>query len=141
MMEVCASVEQRDRLLACVDELGILFTRRRRGAHPENTIFAVQEDLAIARQVIGDQRRQADPQIDVGALGYVACDARGKLVAVVAFHARCLLGHVPVRRVSAAPTATTFLTNMPGVTIASGSSSPRATTSRTCAMAHLAAVA
>ena len=66
----------------------------RRGAHAEEAVLAVQDDLAVLRQVVGHQRRQADAEVDVGALGDVAGDARGHLVAAESLHGerpRCCL--------------------------------------------------
>ena len=76
---------------------GSSLSRRRRRPHAEQAVFAVQEDVAVLRQVIGDQRRQADAQVDVRAFGNVAGDAGGHLVAAVTVHR-----DVPRRRLAVA---------------------------------------
>src|SRR5437764_15391812 len=78
--------------------------------------------------MIGNHGRQADAQVHIGAFGNVVRYARCHLVAGQTFHfyASCL---------------TTRCTKIPGVTIASGSSSPSGTISLTCAMVTLAAMA
>src|SRR5690606_39002253 len=102
----------------------------------EDAVLAVQDDLAIGRKVVGDQRRQADAQVHAGAVRDVARHARGHLVAVEPLHRR------PPASVgaTAAPrtpfTCTTRFTKMPGVTTASGSIAPSSTISDTCAIVH-----
>ena len=73
----------------------------------------MQDDLAPLRQEVGHQRRQADAEVDVGALGDVARHARRHLLAVEFFHQAAFL--------SVAATFTTRLTKIPGVTTTSGS--------------------
>ena len=85
MVEERAAGQQRHRLLAGVDQVGVFLARRRRRAHAEEAVLAVQEDLAVLRQMVGDQRRQADAEVDVRAFGDVARDARGHLVAAERF--------------------------------------------------------
>ena len=80
VMEIRAAGQQRHRLLARVDEIGILLARRRRGAHAEQAVLAVQHDFAVLRQVVGDHRRQADAEVDVRAFRNVARDARRHLL-------------------------------------------------------------
>ena len=91
VMEIGAAGEQGDRLLAGVDQVGILGAGGWRRTHTEQTVFAVQEDLALFRQVIGDHGRQADAQIDVGAFRNVARDTGGHLLPGEALHGRSLM--------------------------------------------------
>src|ERR1017187_5519864 len=97
--------------------------------------------------MIGDQRRQADAEVDDGPVGNIPC------------HQRRHLGAAPFARVHAAPltavgaalkppalvatraTLTMRCTKMPGVTTASGSSSPSATIWCTVAIVVFAAIA
>src|SRR5690606_29204397 len=79
----------------------------------------------------GDQRRQADAQVHIGAFGNVACHPRGDLVAIVSIHKD---GSRDWRQIR-------LLTKMPGVTTASGSSSPSSQTRPTEAMVWRAAMA
>src|SRR3546814_708238 len=111
----------------CSSDL-VLFAGCRRGAHAEQAVLALQEDFLVGRQVVGDAGRQADAEVHVGAFGDVARHALRHLLTVQATHG------LP-------PAATTRCTKMPGVTMASGSSSPNATTSDTWAMVHFAAIA
>src|SRR5437762_2387936 len=133
MVEIRAAGEQADRLLAGVDQVFVFLAGRRFGTDAENAVLAVQDDLAPLRQVIGHQRRQADAEIDVRALGNVARHARGHLIAIELFHQAAFLrdGAILITR----------CTKMPGVTITSGSSAPSSTVSRTCTTVHRAAAA
>jgi len=131
VVEIGAAGEQRHRFLAGVDQVLVLFAFSGARADAEHAILAVQDDLASLGQEIGHQRRQADAEVHVGALGDVLRDARRHLLAVEFFHAAFLR---LARR-------TTRLTKIPGVTTVSGSSSPSSTVSRTCATVHFAAAA
>src|SRR5262249_55408104 len=57
VVEVGAASEQRHRLLSGVDEIRVLLTLRGRRTHAEDAVLAVQEDLALFRQVVADQCR------------------------------------------------------------------------------------
>src|SRR4051812_2115332 len=133
MVEVGASRYQRHRLLAGVDEVLVLLAQGRLRPDAEYPVLAVQNDLAPLRQVVCDERRQADAQIDVRAFGNVARHARRHLVAIELFHQAAFL--------SIEPTFTTRCTKMPGVTTSSGSRAPSSTVSRTCTTVHRAAAA
>src|SRR6185503_4917604 len=109
-----------------VDQVFVLLAGRGLGAEAENAVFAVDDDLAVLRQVARHQRGQADAQVHVGALGDVACHARGNLVSIKALHQWNFI---------------TRLTNIPGVTTCSGSICPSSTVSRTCTTVHFAAAA
>jgi hypothetical protein len=102
MMKERAAGEQRDRLLAGVDQVVVLLAGRRCRPHAEHAVLAVQNDLAILRQVVRDQRRQADAEVDDGAVGYVLRDAARHLLAVPLLHhaasVRSALLDAPVRR-------------------------------------------
>ncbi len=87
VMEVGAAGEERHRLLAGVDQVFVLLARGRARADAEHAVLAVQDDLAALGQVVGDERRQPDAEVHVGALGNVARHARGDLLAVDFLHA------------------------------------------------------
>src|SRR5690606_436210 len=128
VMEERASGQQCDRLLAGVDEVPVFLSFGRRRAHADDTVFRVQHDLAPFRQVVAHLGGQADAQIDDTAFGDVLGHAGRHLLTIQRCH-------------FCSPTATTRCTNRPGVTMASGSSSPSSTTASTWAMVVLAAVA
>ena len=67
----------------------------------------MENDLAALRQVVGDERRQADAEVDVRAFRNVARHARRHLVAIELFHQAAFF--------SVEPTFTTRFTKMPGV--------------------------
>src|SRR5512134_526438 len=125
VVEIRASGEERHRLLARIDQVLVLLAGRGLGPDAENAVFAVQDDLAPFGQKVGDQRRQADAEVDVGAFRDVARHARRHLLAVELLH-QCL---------------TILLTKIPGVTTCSGSIAPSSTVSRTCTTVHFAAAA
>src|SRR5262249_54187314 len=108
-------------------------------AHAEQSVLAVKNDLAVARQIVGDRCRQTDAEVHIGAVGDVVCDAGGHLRTRVsiecAFHQLRAFG----RAADVPGISTTRRTKIPGVTITSGSSAPSTTISRTCAIAHFAA--
>jgi hypothetical protein len=81
MVEVGAAGQQRHRLLAGVDQVFVFLAGRRRRAHAEQAVLAVQEDFAVGRQVVRHLGRQADAEVDVGAFGDVLRHALGHLVA------------------------------------------------------------
>ena len=67
------------RLLAGVDHVRIEGGRVGRRAHSEETVLAVKDDLAPLRDMIGDQGRYADAQVDVAAIGNVDRDSSRNL--------------------------------------------------------------
>src|SRR5258708_33016591 len=79
-MEDRGARKERDRLLAGVDEIEIFLARLRGRPDAENAVLAVIDHLAVARHVVGRERRQADAEIHVGAVGDIAPDAAGNLV-------------------------------------------------------------
>ncbi len=140
MVEIRAARLDRDRLLAGVDQVAVFLAGGRCLAHAEQAVLAVQQDLTVGRQVIADQGGQADAEIDHGTIGNVFGHAGGHLIAGQALHILDLLGAQAAAWL-APSTLTTRLTNNPGVTMCSGSSSPSSTISLTCTMGHLAAIA
>src|SRR6185436_204475 len=118
---------------AGVHQVFVFLAGRGAGADAEHAILAVQDDLALLRQMIGDQGRQADAEVDDRAVGNVARHARRHLVAIELFHQAAFC--------SGAAIFTTRFTKMPGVTTISGSSAPSSTVSRTCTTVHFAALA
>src|SRR5216117_780649 len=139
VLEVRAAGQQGDGFFSRIDQIHVLPPGRGRRPHSQYAVLAVQENLAVLRQVVPDQRRHADTEIHIRTLGNVLGDARGDLlagefrVAHAAFSAssRCGLRG----------TFTTRVTKIPGVTMHSGSSAPSSTVSYTCAMVHFAALA
>src|SRR5712664_175083 len=112
----------------------------------------MQKNLAVFRQMVADQRRHADAEVDVRALGDVERDALRDLVAgefrVAHRPVAVALPEIPrvtlpaeVQLRSLRGTLTTRVTKIPGVTMHSGSSAPSSTISYTWAMVHFAALA
>lgn len=145
MVEERAAGQQRDVLLAGIDQLVVLVAGLGRRAHAEHAVLAVQEDFLVGAEVVGHQGRHADAEVRVGAFGDVLGDALRHLIAGQSFHGGVLRVQAACAPSSAACTAcgtsTTRCTKMPGVTICSGSSPPRSTTYETCTMVVLAALA
>ena len=133
MVKIRPAGEERRGLLAGVDEILVFLTGSGLWPDAEHAVLAVQDDLAPLGQVLGDQRGQADAEIDVGAFRNVARDARGDLVAIELLHQAAFLSEGVIR--------TTRFTKMPGVTMPSGSSAPSSTISRTCTTVQRAALA
>ena len=109
MVEEGAAGQLGHGLLAGVDQVVVLFALGRRRTHAQHAVLGVQDDFAVGRQVVGDQGRQADTQVHVGAFGNVAGDARGDLVA-----AQFVLAHCCSLAAGAASIRTTRCTKMPG---------------------------
>src|SRR5207344_3026862 len=116
-------------------------------AHPENAVLAVQENLAVFRQVVGDQGRHADAEIHVRTFRDVVRDALCNLLAgeVRVVHRPAAAARLDIPRVTPGAevhlpclrsTFTTRVTKIPGVTMHSGSSAPSSTISYTCAIVH-----
>ncbi len=133
MVEIRPAGKKRRRLLSGVDEVFVFFAGCWLRPDTKDAVLAVENDLAAFRQVVGDQSRQADPEVDVRPIGDVAGNPRRDLLLVELLHQAAF-------RIDGA-TRTTRLTKMPGVTIDSGSRTPSSTVSRTCTTAHLAALA
>src|SRR6185436_10870244 len=60
--------DRRDGLLAGVDEIRIDLALGRERADAEQAVLRLQGDVDAGRDVVGDERRDADPQIDVEAV-------------------------------------------------------------------------
>src|SRR3546814_463709 len=135
MMKERATGQFGNGLFAGVDQVIVFLAFGGGGAHAQHAVLGMQDDFAVGRQVVGHQRGQHDAQVDVGAFGNVLRDTGGDLVAGQ-FAAHCCS-----LAAGAVSICTTRLTKMPGVTTASGSSSPSSTTSRTWATATRAALA
>src|SRR6185436_4135934 len=133
VVEIRAAREQRHRLLAGVGQVFVDLALLRLGSDAEDSVLAVQDDLAPLRQVVPHQRGQADAEVDVGAFRDVARDARGHLLAIELVHHAAFM--------IAGATRTTRWTKMLGVTMVSGSRLPSSTISRTCTTAVFAAAA
>ena len=73
--------QERDRLLAGVDQVLVPGVLGRLGSHAEDAVLAVEDHLAVGRHEVRHQHRLADAEIDEGALGDVPGDAPGDLVA------------------------------------------------------------
>src|SRR3546814_10352788 len=87
----------------------------------------MQGHLAVGGDVVGNERRQANAQVDHRALGDVGGNAGCELVLRPASRCKC---HAlkPPAAVTVRGTGTTRCTKMPGVTMDSGSSAPSGTT-------------
>src|SRR5947199_6859144 len=151
--EIAGGRQFAHRLLAGIDQVGIFLALVRERAHAKHAVLALQHDVHSVRNVVRDQRRNADAEIDVIAVAQFLCRARGHLIAgpghqtstPVAAGAAALSGRGRVLRNSmrllAAPTSTMRLTKMPGVWMWSGSIWPAGTRCSTSATVTLAAVA
>src|SRR5712691_501619 len=133
MVEIRSAGKKRHRLLSGVDEVFVFFAGCGLRPDTEDAILAVENDFAAFRQVVSDQGRQTDPEVDVRPIRDVAGNTRRDLFLVELLHQAAF-------RIDGA-TRTTRLTKMPGVTMDSGSRTPSSTVSRTCTTAHLAALA
>ena len=124
MVHIAAAGYQGDRLLAGVDQIPVDLVVARRRPDAENAVLAVQNDLTIGRQKIGNQGRQPDPKVDVGAVGEILRGPPGNLAT---FERHLTPPYLYTG------TWTTRSTKMPGVITISGSSSPSSTIWRTWA--------
>lgn len=80
LMEERAAWLEGDGLLACIDEVVVLMTSWWRWAHTKDAILAVQNDFAIWRNVVGDERGLPDTEIHVGAVVDVLGHAAGQFI-------------------------------------------------------------
>src|ERR1700751_1271886 len=67
-MHIAATGDQCYGLLAGVDQIPVDLVVARRRPDAEDAILAVQHDLAIRRDEVGNQGWQPDPQIHIGAV-------------------------------------------------------------------------
>ena len=119
-----------------------------RRQHP---ILTLKDDLLTLGHLVGAQRRQANTQVDVGAIGDVRSGAFGDPIPgsfrdVGGRVCGLIQGHRGLRSFSEMPVTglqslITRSTKMPGVTITSGSRSPKSTISPTCTTVVFAAMA
>ena len=61
MMEEGGALDESHRLFAGVDQVGVFSPGRRAWPPPQNPVLAVEDDFAIFRKVVRDERRQPDP--------------------------------------------------------------------------------
>ena len=133
VMHIGSAGAQRDMRGAGVDQERIDGIGCRRGADADHAVLGMEDHLAVRGHEVGDQRRNADAEIDQPAFGNVARAPRGHAVAIER-------GDLPSGP-SQSGTCSTRSTKMPGVTMVSGVSSPSATTLRVIAMVSFAAIA
>ena len=57
-----------DRLLAGVDEVGVLFAFVRKGAHAEDAVLGLEGDVDAVGDMVGDEGGNADAEVDVPAV-------------------------------------------------------------------------
>jgi hypothetical protein len=74
-----------DGFLSRVDQIGVFFAFEGIRSDAEHAIFGLQDHFDAGRQIIGDQRGQADAQVDVVAVAQFARDAAGNAFALVDF--------------------------------------------------------
>jgi hypothetical protein len=79
-----------DRLLARIDQVGVLLALVGEGAGAQHAVFALKGDAHAWRDVVGDQGRDADPQVHVEAVLQLRGGERRHLVAGPALRG---LGH------------------------------------------------
>ena len=145
-VEEAGAGQDRDGLLAGVDQVGVLLALERVGADAEDAVLAVQDHVHAVGHVVGHQRRHADAEVDVLAVLELQGDAGGELLAGqchVRPPRRCrpagwTVGRGRVVRFSiflpSVPTTTTRSTKTPGRCTSSGVISPGSTSSSTSAM-------
>src|SRR4029078_8389920 len=149
--EIAGRRQFRDRLLAGVDEIGVHLVLLGKRAHAEHGGLALRADVDAVGDVVRDQRRDADAEIDVIAVAQLLGGTRGHLFTGPGHGALLLKGcyHAAGRgrvlrnsiRFLPMPTSIMRLTKMPGVWMWSGSISPADTRCSTSAIVTFAAVA
>jgi hypothetical protein len=70
-----------DRLLAGVDEVRVDLILRGIRPGAQNPVLRVQHDVDTRGQVVGDQSRQSDAQVDVLSVDHLGSRPRGHLLA------------------------------------------------------------
>ena len=81
-VEIAGLRKLADRLLAGVDQVRIDLVVIGKRADAEHPVLALKRDLHAGRDVVGDQRRDADPEIDVIAVAQLLGGAGGHPVAI-----------------------------------------------------------
>src|SRR5262249_51974828 len=129
----------RDGLLARVDEIGVDLVLRRVRSEAEDAVLGLENDLHAERDVIRDQRRHADAEVDGVTVAKLADGSPDDAFAVEhlrsSLNLRARAAHFFLTvlrsiRFSRGATRTRF-TKTPGVWTHSGSSSPTSTSSST----------
>src|SRR6185312_1807291 len=128
-----AARQEGRRLDAGIENIGIGLLGLRRRPHADDADLGLKHDLTAHRNVIRDEARHADAEIDVGAVPDVLRRAPGDLFSRQRFHA-CAFQFS-----RAGSTTTTRSTKMPWVWTWSGWKWPSGTISCTCATAIAAA--
>src|SRR4029077_17850668 len=70
-MHIAAAGDQGYGLLAGVDQIPVDLVVARRRPDAEDAVLAMQHDLAVGGNEIGNQVRQPDPQVHIGAVDEV----------------------------------------------------------------------
>src|SRR5215216_1664135 len=150
--EIAGRGQLAHRLLAGVDEVGVFLALIGKRSHAEHAVLALQVDVDAVGDVVRDQRRNADAEVDVIAVAQLFRGTRGHLftgpghqTSLPVAAAGAFVGRGRVLRNSMrflpVPTSMMRLTKMPGVWMQSGSSSPAGTRCSTSATVIFAAVA
>jgi len=75
-----------DRLLAGVDEIGILVALDGKRPDPEQAVLALEHDVHAGWDEVRHQGRHPDPEVDVEAISELGSDSAGHLIAVHSLH-------------------------------------------------------
>src|SRR3954469_18058599 len=155
-VEEAGAGQDRHRLLAGVDQVGVLLALVRVGPDAENAVLAVEGEVHTLRHEVRHQGRHADPEVDVLAVLEVDGHPGGELVAgerhqrfssVLSVPAAA--GAEPVGRgrvvrfsmfLPSGPTTTTRSTKIPGRCTSSGRMSPGSPSSSISAIVIRAAM-
>ena len=79
VMEERPARKQARGALAGIDEIWIDLVWRRRPSQAEDAVLAVEHDFAIGGDMVGNQRRKPDAEIDVGTIAEVLGSPPGHL--------------------------------------------------------------
>ena len=79
VVHVAATGDQGDRLLAGIDQIPVDLVVARRRSYPEDPVLAVQDNLSVGGDEVGNQGRQTDPEVHVGAVGKILRGSPGNL--------------------------------------------------------------
>src|SRR5260221_7194239 len=139
-----------DGLLTGVDQVGVFFAFIGERAHAEHAVLALKVHVDAVGNVVRDQRRNTDAEVDVVAVAQLFRGTRCHLFTgpghgAILLSVRYAAGRGRVLRNSmrflALPTSMMRFTKIPGVWIWSGSISPAGTRCSTSATVIFAAVA
>ncbi len=81
MMKETTTWKQGNGLFAGVDQVVVFLAFSRSGTHANDAVFTVQNDFAVAGQVVGHLGGQANTQVNDGSVGDVLRHARGNFIA------------------------------------------------------------